>query len=147
MRLKSHSLKALLNGNAVLKHLTASARQMQQLHDRVCLRLPSSLSGHCLGVRQQADTLVIYMDSAASATLLRYQQRQLMSQLASVLPSCNHIKVQVLPESPPARTSKPVAHVLPETVRAMLESTAAELEDGQLRRSLRNLARGRNHRK
>ena len=147
MQLKSHSLKALLNGNAVLNNLAATARQMQQLHERVCRQLPSSLSGHCLGVRQQADTLVIYMDSAASATLLRYQQRQLMSQLAPVLPSCSHIKVQVLPQSAPSAVTKPVSHVLPETVRAMLESTAAELEDGQLRRSLRNLARDRSHRK
>ena len=144
---KSHSLKALLNGNAALKHLSAGARQMQQLHEQVCQQLPSSLRGHCLGVRRQAETLVIYMDSAASATLLRYRQLQLVSQLAALLAPCDRIKVQVLPETAPTQTPKSTAHVLPETVRAILESTAAELEDGQLRRSLRNLARGRNHRK
>jgi len=106
---KSHSLKALLNGNAALKHLSAGARQMQQLHEQVCQQLPSSLRGHCLGVRRQAETLVIYMDSAASATLLRYRQLQLVSQLAALLAPCDRIKVQVLPETAPTQTPKSTA--------------------------------------
>lgn len=144
MRLKSHSLEALLNGNAGLKHLTAAARELQQLHLQVCQQLPPSLSSHCLGVERQADTLFIYMDNAASATLLRYQQDRLLSQFSARRLTCKHIKVQVLPEpvSPPAPQS--LSRSLPETVRSMLESTAAGLEDGRLRRSLQNLARGRN---
>lgn len=146
MRKKSHSLKALLNGNAGLKHLTAAASQMQQLHVQVCRQLPASLSNHCLGVQQQGDTLIIYMDNAASATLLRYQQRGLLSQPAILRLACKRIKVRVLPQPVLPPTPKSVSHAFPEAVRSMLERAAAGLEDGPLSRALRNLARGRNQR-
>ncbi|MDE1984414.1 MAG: DUF721 domain-containing protein [Gammaproteobacteria bacterium] len=146
MQAKSHSLKALLNGNAELRQLTASARHIQQLHAAVCRQLPASLSSHCVAAEQQADTLVIYMDNAANATLLRYQQQQLVAQLASLLPTCKHVQLRVLPQSVPAPQPQPATRTLSGAVRAMLENTAAALEDGALRRSLQNLARGRSRR-
>lgn len=146
MQPKSHSLKALLNGNAELRQLTASARQLQQLHAAVCQQLPASVSSHCVAVERQADTLVIYMDNAANATLLRYQQQQLVAQLANLLPSCKQVQLRVLPQSAPAAQPRPVVRTLSDVVRAMLENTAAMLEDGALRRSLQNLARGRSRR-
>lgn len=146
MQPKSHSLKALLNGNAELRQLTASARHIQQLHAAVCRQLPASLSSHCVAAEQQADTLIIYMDNAANATLLRYQQQQLVLQFTSLLPTCKHVQLRVLPQSAPAAQPRPVARTLSGAVRAMLENTAAAIENGALRRSLQNLARGRSRR-
>ncbi|MDE2069981.1 MAG: DUF721 domain-containing protein [Gammaproteobacteria bacterium] len=146
MQPKSQSLKALLSGNAELRQLTATARELQQLHATVCRLLPESLRGHCLGVEQQADTLIIYMDNAANATLIRYQQRQLLSQLANLRRSCKHLKVRILPPAVPPPAPKRVSRTLPDPVRAMLQSTATGLEDGPLSRSLRNLARRRSPR-
>ena len=146
MQPKSQSLKALLSGNAELRQLTATARELQQLHATVCRLLPDALRGHCLGVEQQADTLIICMDNAANATLIHYQQRQLLSQLASLRRSCKHLKVRILPPAVPPPTPKRVSRTLPEPVRAMLQSTATGLEDGPLSRSLRNLARRRSPR-
>lgn len=146
MQPKSQSLKALLSGDAGLRQLTATARELQQLHATVCRLLPDFLRSHCLGVEQQADTLVIYMDNAANATLIRYQQRQLLSQLASRRLSCQHLKVRILPPAVAPPTPTRVSRSLPESVRAMLQSTAAGLEDGPLSRSLHNLARRRSSR-
>ena len=143
MQAKSQSLKALLSGSTELRQLTATARELQQLHVTVCRLLPDSLRGHCLGVAQQADTLIIYMDNAAHVMLLRYQQRQLLSQLAARRLSCKHLKARILPPAVTSPVPKRVSRSLPESVRAMLQSTAAALEDGALSRSLRNLARRR----
>lgn len=146
MQPKSQSLKALLSGNAELRQLTATARELQQLHATLCRLLPDSLRNHCLGVEQRTDTLIIYMDNAANATLIRYQQRQLLSQLAGSRLSCNHLQVRILPPPVPPPALKRVARTLPEPVRAMLQSTAAGLEDGPLSHALRNLAHRRSPR-
>lgn len=143
MQLKPHSLKALLNNSAELKHLTVTAGQMQQLHAQVCRQLPASLSAHCLGVQQHASALIIYMDNAASATLLHFQKNQLMSKLTTMMPSYKHLKVRVLTQPISAPVPQPVTRTLSQQVRAMLESTAAGLDEGRLSRSLRNLARSR----
>ncbi|HKT31689.1 MAG TPA: DciA family protein [Gammaproteobacteria bacterium] len=146
MQPKSQSLKALLGGNAELRQLTATARELQQLHAAVCRLLPAALRGHCLGVEQQADTLILYMDNAANATLIRYQQRQLLSQLASLRLACKQLKARISPPAVPPPVPKRVSRTLPEPVRTMLQSTAAGLEDGPLSRALRNLARRRSPR-
>ncbi|MGH8281702.1 MAG: DciA family protein [Gammaproteobacteria bacterium] len=146
MQPKSQSLKALLSGNAELRQLASTARELQHLHATVCRLLPDSLRGHCLGVEQQADTLIIYMDNAANAMLLRYQQRQLLSQLAARRLPCKHLQARILPPAGTPPAPKRVSRSLPESVRAMLQSTAAALEDGPLSRSLRNLARRRSPR-
>lgn len=138
---KSHSLDALLDSNAQLKQLTAVTRQLQRLREQVRGQLPPNLVGHFLGAQWQDGTLVIYMDSSASATLLRYQQRELVYRLATVHLPANHIKIQVA--HPPAVVVSPkrAARSLSTAVRTILESTAADLEEGPLSRSLRHLAR------
>lgn len=137
---KSHSLDALLDSSAQLKQMTAVARQLQRLREQVRGQLPPNLVGHFLGAQWQDGTLIIYMDSSASATLLRYQQRELIYRLATVHLPANHIKIQVA-HPPAAASPKQAARSLPEAVCTLLESTAAGLENGPLSRSLRHLAR------
>lgn len=137
---KTHSLDALLGSSPQLKQLTAAARQLQRLREQIRGQLPSNLLSHFVGAQWQGNTLVIFMDSSASATLLRYQQRELTYRLATVHLTANHIKIQVaLP--PATATPKKPARSLPPAICSMLESTAAGLEDGALSRSLRQLAR------
>jgi hypothetical protein len=143
---KSHSLDALLNSSSQLKQLASIARQLQRLREQVRGQLPPNLVGHFLGAQYRDGTLVIYMDSSASATLLRYQQRELAYRLAAALLPSTHIKIQVAHPPAVAVASKPAVRSLPAAARAMLESAAAGLEDGPLSRSLRRLARRRNPR-
>ncbi|MGH8398071.1 MAG: DciA family protein [Gammaproteobacteria bacterium] len=143
---KSHSLDALLTGSSQLKFLTAQARQLTRLRDKLRRQLPPALASHCLGAELEAGTLVIYMDSAAAAMPVRYQQRELIHKLAGDHLSCTAIKVQILPEPPLAPEAKPVRPALSDPVRQILENTAANLEEGRLSDSLKRLARGRTSR-
>jgi len=138
---KSHSLEVLLASNSQLKQLTTVARQLQRLREQVRGQLPPNLVGHFLGAQWHDRTLVIYMDSSASATLLRYQQRELAYRLATVHLPANHIKVQVAQPPVMNASAEQTAKTLPPAVRAMLESAAAALDDGLLSLSLRHLAR------
>ncbi len=144
---QSHSLGALLNqqSNSPLKLLTAEAHRLNQLREQICRRLPPALAPHCLGGERETETgtLVIYMDSAATAMPVRYQQQQLLQRLAADNLRCTAVKVKILPEPPLPPGPKPSPRTLPDAVRQILENTAAGLEDGPLSRSLRRLARNR----
>ena len=142
---KSRSLGALLNpqSNSPLKLLTAEAHRLCQLRGQIRRQLPPALTSHCLGGELEAGTLVIYMDSAATAMPVRYQQQQLLQRLAADNLRCTAVKVKILPEPPLPPGPKPSPRTLPDAVRQILENTAAGLEDGPLSRSLRRLARNR----
>jgi hypothetical protein len=143
-----HSLNALLASDASqLKQLTVEARQLIQLRDAVRGQLPLTLAPHCLGAQLDAGTIIIYMDSAATATPVRYQQRELLGKLAVDGLSCSAIKVQVLPDPPSAPVPKAPARTLSDAVRQILETTAAQLAEGSLKNSLQRLARNRNPRR
>ncbi len=143
---KSRSLDTLLTGGSQLKRLTAEARRLARLRDKLRRQLPTMLASHCLGAELEAGTLIIYMDSAAAAVPVRYQQRELLDKLAGDHLLCTAIKVQILPEPPLAPKAKPAKQALSDPVRQILENTAAGLEDGPLSNSLRRLARGRTSR-
>lgn len=144
---KFHSLNALLTSNgSQLKLLTVEAQRLVGLRDAVRRQLPPALASHCLGAELEAGTLVIYMDSAATATPVRYQHRELLEKLATDNLRCGTLRVQVLPEPPVPPTAKAMAQTLSNAVRQILEITAAEIGEGPLRHSLQRLARNRNPR-
>ncbi len=142
------SIKALLTSKgSQLNPLTAEAQQLIQLRDTVRRQLSSALAPHCSGAQLDAGTLVIYMDSAASATPVRYQQRELLSIFIAEGLRCTSIKVQVLPTPQASPMPKAPTHTLSETARQILESTAEHLADGRLKDSLQRLARNRDPRR
>lgn len=142
------TLSSLLTGNdSQIKRLTLEAQQLIRLRDAVRRQLPPALSHHCIGAQLEADVLVVYMDSAATATPVRYQQRELLRKLAVDDFNCQSLKVQVLPDPPLAPAPKAPPRTLSNTVRHILETTAAQLTDGSLKNSLQRLARNRNSRR
>jgi len=142
-----HTLNSLLTSNdSQIKRLTVEAQQLIRLRDTVRRQLPPALSPHCIGAQLEAGILVIYMDNAATATPVRYQQRELLSKLAVGGLNCLSLKVQVLPEPPVPPTPKAPLRTLSNTVRQILETTAAQLAEGSLKNSLQRLARNHNTR-
>jgi len=142
---KSNSLNTLLTSNgSQLKLLAVEAHRLAGLRETVRNQLPPALAFHCLGAQLEAGTLVIYMDSAASATPVRYQQRELLDKFANHNLGCTSVKVQILPDPPLQPAPKKARRTLSNAVRQILETTAAELDDGPLRHSLQRLARNRN---
>jgi len=143
-----HTLNSLLTGNdSQIKHLTLEAQQFIRLRDTVRSQLPPALSHHCIGAQLEAGILVIFMDSAASATPVRYQHRELVGKLAVDGLNCSSLKVQVLPEPPVPPIPKAPLRTLSNTVRQILETTAEQLAEGSLKNSLQRLARNRNTRR
>lgn len=141
---KPRVLGAMLSGgNARLTSLTAESRVRFSLRDHVRRCLPTAFAPRCSGAELEAGTLTVYMDSAANATVLRYQQRELQSRLAADGLTCDRIRVQVLPKVLPPAAAPRTAREFAESARRRLETTAASLEDGALRRSIQKLARGR----
>ena len=143
-----NSLSALLTGSdARLRQLLAGSRQLIQLRDTVRRHLPPALAPHCLGAYLESGTLILFMDSAASATPIRYQQRDLLGIFAAAGLGCDTLKVQVLPLAclPPSPQTPPPA--ITEKSRQVLESTATQLAEGPLKTSLQRLARNRNPRR
>lgn len=146
---KTHSLGRLLtNSGPRLKLLTAETKRLIRLRDKVRCHLPPALAVHCLGAELEDGTLVIYMDSAATATPVRYRQRELWNKLAADNDwRCTSIKVQILPEPALIPIPKSSAPGLSNAVRQILENTAAGLEEGPLSHSLRRLSRNRTPRR
>ncbi|MDE2234029.1 MAG: DUF721 domain-containing protein [Gammaproteobacteria bacterium] len=143
-----NSLNALLSGpDARLRQLLSGSRQLIQLRDTVRRHLPSPLAPHCLGAYLEAGTLILFMDSAASATPIRYLQRELLGKFAAAGLACDSLKVQILPYPPVPPSANTPAPALTEKSRQLLESTATHLAEGPLKTSLLRLARNRNPRR
>jgi len=68
-----HSLleSNLLNRSKIIQSLTFSLRS----------RLPSDMQQHCWAIEINNNTLVLVTDSAERATILRYQQHELLKQI------------------------------------------------------------------
>lgn len=133
----------LANHGTRLSALAAEASTRLALRERVRRCLPAAFAPQCSYAELEAGVLVVSLDSAAGATLLRYQLGELQARLAADGMTCNHLRVQVLPVTPPPKLTPPAARAFDESVRQRLEITAASLEDGALRRSIRNLAHHR----
>lgn len=143
-----HTLNSLLSSNdSQIKRLTVEAQQLMRLRDAVRRQLPPALAPHCIGAQLEAGILVIYMDNAATAIPVRYQQRELLSKLAVDGLICPSLKVQILPDPPMPPAPKTPPRPLSNTVRQILETTAAQLAEGSLKNSLQHLARNRNTRR
>ena len=115
------------------------ARRIMQLRDTLRRYLPPSLTAHFLGADMDGHILIMYMDSSASATTVRYRQREL---LAATGLRCTELQVRVMPEPSSAPAAPRLPRQLSDAVRRVLESTADGIGEGPLARSLRRLARG-----
>ncbi|WP_286293134.1 DUF721 domain-containing protein [Methylomarinovum tepidoasis] len=113
------------------------------LHQRLltALRrsLPPALRDHCLAcVFGRDGTLILYTDSPAWATQLRYLQPRLLPALAAIAP-VTRLRARVLPPSrPPAIEAAPPRLPPPEIV-AQLRQQVAWVADEAVRASLLRL--------
>lgn len=131
------------HGDSRIAALASESAARSALRERIRRCLPAAFAPQCSHAELEAGTLIVFMQSAAGATLLRYQLGELQTRLAAGGFTCSQIRVQVLPSVPQAAAAAPAVRVFEESVRQRLETTAASLEDGVLRRSIRNLARHR----
>lgn len=124
-----------------LAALLAQARLHDRLLGRIRQALPEPLGAHCLYcVLRGGGQLILYTDSAAWASKLRFYQVELRSALDEIRP-LNSIQVRVLlpigrVENPSLSLPIPAPEVLDQ-----LEKDAATAADPQIKRALQRLVR------
>jgi hypothetical protein len=127
--------------NSHFKWLTARAQQLNKLNIILQKSLPLQFVNHCQLANIKADRAVIHTDNASYASLLRFQSAQICQALSAHLPEpLTRLEVKVRPLAEIHRTpSSTNVHVSTKTA-ALLNSTAAGIEDGPLKTALRKLA-------
>ena len=148
MSIKSstQTVRQLIHSSHSLSRLFNEASSRSQLTERIRLCLPAELHPHCLAASVQGTTLVLYTDTPAWATSLRYQYRHLQTQLKHEHDLCQieQIRVRVQPgptqQPSPALNSEPPDRSSP---TAMLDSLADAAVDERIRTALKRLSRRR----
>ena len=95
---RPHSVKALLERrNPVFTE--SSAQQVRQDAWRACLEkiLPDSMAAHVSGILERRGELIVYADSAAWGTRLRYAIAECEAALRAGRPEIAAITVRVMP--------------------------------------------------
>lgn len=120
------------------------ARRLAMLHTRLAAVLPAETRAHFLGISEQPRYCILFADSAAWATRLRYQAPALEKAAFDALGVRPVLRFRVL--APNAVSPLPASRMrspwLPESVVETLEASARTVDDEELAAALRRLARG-----
>jgi len=123
------------------RELLEQSREQTLLLQLVRRLVPPPLDVHCVAVIRKDRQLVIYVDSPAWASRIRFSARQLSQKLAEAGESAQKITVRVIVGSRPKRPPRgPVRHLSGNNARLLAE-TAEQLDDSELGAALRRLAR------
>ena len=126
-------------GHGPLETLAAEIAEQQRWLEIVRNLLPASLGQHCAHVMRNKHTLVVMVDSAAGATLLRFQAPGLLLKIQSeVDPSVIEIKVRIgRPLANPSQSTQP--KVMRAAVVRHLEEFRKTCEYPEIREALLRL--------
>ncbi len=123
--------------------LTAQARRLAWLRDRLVAALGGQEGAHVVGVSLHGNRLTVFADSPAWCMRLRYRAPELEATVQSLLGQRPQIRFRV---QPPAFTREPAPRrALPESAVAALDAAARSIEkggaeNGPLAAALRRLA-------
>ena len=146
MSIKSpaQTVRQLIRSSQSLSRLFNEASNRSQLTERIRLCLPAELHPHCLAASVQGTTLVLYTDTPAWATSLRYQYRHLQAQLKHEHDLCHieQIRVRVQPRSEQHPASSPAARPTNRSMpAAMPDSLTESAVDERIQTALKRLSR------
>jgi len=121
--------------------LVQKTRYHQRLLATVQAHLPPDLRAHCSGATTVGGQLLLFTESSAWATRLRYQQRDLINRLrAHAYLPISAVRIQVTPSAQtltPARSPLKLSHAN----AAMIRKSATVIADSDLQAALRRLAK------
>ena len=123
-----------------MERIARHSEALMQLQRRLRDLLPSPLAEHCRIANARGRTIIVYVDSAAWATQLRFLSDQLAKALLGE--GGGRVQVRVQPPSRPStrRAGRPALRLSPDNAR-LLQETAEAVSDEALGRALRRLAR------
>jgi hypothetical protein len=135
MAQRPNALSTYLFSHESLQLRLADIRAQSQLMEDIARRLPPALRAHCVGARREADSLIVFADSGAWATRLRYELPSIMPELPA-----RNFQVRVVPPEISRPAPSPNSPELPGSAARTLQETADGVEDAELALVLRRLA-------
>lgn len=120
-------------------------RSLQRLQRLVTSLLAPEFGHHCRVGNMRGNSLIIFCDSPAWASRLRYQAAQLLERLHQhpSLSSIEHIELKVIPVAQSYATPPRETPVLSEYAASCLSACAETVSNQPLRDALTRLARHR----
>jgi hypothetical protein len=143
MSKKLRSINSLLQTETTLTTLQARSREQSVLLQQVRRLLPSPLDRHCLAAVLQGDRLVLFTDSSAWASRLRYFSRDLVFGLQQQQLTVTKTAIRILVANrQKKRKQRHILRISQENAR-LLSQTADDISDPTLGAALRRLSRHR----
>jgi hypothetical protein len=135
-------LGKLLRSSSGLNRLITRAHEQRTLLARVRNELPPPLDRHCLAALERDGRLLLYTDSPAWSSRLRFHARALSRQLQAQGLEFNRITVRVMApgESKQRGPARNRAKLLSRENAAMIRSVAQSIDDPGLQSALQRLA-------
>lgn len=137
---KPKSVRHLLKDKPTLKRLELEISAQKALLGEVRRLLPGDLAPHCVAACARARQLLIYADSPAWATRLRFFAPQLISLLQSRYPVLTEARVKLL-ISRGAPAPKPRKARLSDAGACIIQESALNTSEPDLREALLRLSR------
>jgi len=132
----------LLSGSRTVTGLLAQAQAQRKLHRQVQQMLPAPLNRHLQGALLKDRHLILYADSSAWSSRLRFYARQLQKQMNQQGAGISKITLRVMPESRARKKKQRMERRrLPADAAALIRQTAESIHDPGLSAALRRLAR------
>lgn len=124
-----------------LHDLLTRNRGNQQLLIRIRELLPKQLREHCIAAVTENRRVILYAESSAWASRLRFFSRDLAKQLNQNGIGADKVNIRVFLNPPPRRTKRHIARQLSPDNAALIDQTAETISDSSLRAALKRLSR------
>jgi hypothetical protein len=138
---KLRSINSVLRTETTLTRLQARSRDQSALLQQVRRLLPSPLDRHCLAAVLEADRLVLFTDSSAWASRLRYFARDLVFGLQQERVTVTKTAIRILVSNrQKKRKQRHIPRISQKNAR-LLRQIADDISDPALGAALRRLSR------
>lgn len=139
---KFKPLKTYLQIDTEFATIRAQMQQNQASLEQVRGLLPGPLKDHCMGLVVKPDQLILYTDSSAWASRLRYFSRELITRLRHKHIDINKISVKVMMDNRECKVTSKVreANLLSTENADFLQRVADHTPDPDLQAALRRLS-------
>jgi hypothetical protein len=148
MNSKLKPLKNYLQNNVEFATIRAQMQQNHSSLEQVQGLLPAPLNDHCIGLVVKNDQLILYADSSAWASRLRYFSSELSARLRKNNSDINKISVKVMMDNREAKTIPKDRGAQPLSAENadFIQRVADHTPDPDLQAALRRLSSHRKNR-
>ncbi len=136
-----NTLSGILQSSGIARNLLSQAQDLQLLLTRVRKHLPPPLEDHCRAALFKKRQLILFVDSPAWASRLRYYSRNLKSLLLREGMRVERVSIRVIIGDTPLQQKRPAAKRLSSDNASLIRQTAEGIGDEDLSAALRRLGR------